>query len=122
MKSQRQRIYEVLCESEQHPTANEIFMEIRKEHQSIALGTVYRNLHLMCRAGEIMRIAVDGEPDHYDGNPAYHNHIICKQCGKVRDVTLADLCPMFSEAAGNRILKYDLLLYEICADCSTAAT
>lgn len=122
MKSQRRLIYDVLCAMPKHPTAEEIFLEVRKQQSHIAMGTVYRNLNLLCSDGDIMRISVNGAPDRYDCNPAYHNHVICRDCGRVRDVHLDQLCPMFSSAAGSHIIGYDLLLYEICSACTAEGT
>lgn len=122
MKSHRQLIYDVLCAMPKHPTAEEIFLEVRKQQSHIAMGTVYRNLNLLCSEGDIMRISVNGAPDRYDCNPKFHDHVICKGCGKVRDVQLDALCPMFSNAAGSDIIGYDLLLYEICDACTANGT
>ncbi len=118
MKSQRQLIYDVLCAMPKHPTAEDVFMEVRKQQPHVAMGTVYRNLNLLCNDGAILRIAVNGAPDRYDDNPRFHDHIICKRCGSVRDVQLDALQPLFSEAAGSDVIGYDLLLYEICGSCS----
>ncbi len=120
MKSQRQLIYDVLCMMPKHPTAEDVFHEVRKQQPHIAMGTVYRNLNLLCGDGDIMRIAVNGAPDRYDNNPQFHDHIICKQCGKVRDVQLDSAYSVFSKAAGSNIIGYELLMYEICSDCTQA--
>lgn len=122
MKSQRQLIYDVLCMMPKHPTAQDVFLEVRKQQPHIAMGTVYRNLNLLCHDGNIMRIAVNGAPDRYDHNPRFHDHIVCKQCGRVRDVHLDALCDVFSKAAGREIIGYALMLYEICEECTGANT
>ena len=118
MKSQRQLIYDVLCAMPKHPTAEGVFMEVRKQQPHVAMGTVYRNLNLLCSDGAIMRISVNGAPDRYDDNPRFHDHIICKRCGSVRDVQLDSLQSLFSKAAGSDVIGYDLLLYEICTACN----
>lgn len=120
MKSQRQLIYDVLCMMPKHPTAQDVFLEVRKQQPHIAIGTVYRNLNLLCDDGIIMRIAVNGAPDRYDDNPQFHDHIVCKRCGRVRDVQLETAFDVFSQAAGSRVIGYDLLLYEICEECMGA--
>lgn len=120
MKSQRQLIYDVLCMMPKHPTAQDVFLEVRKQQPHIAMGTVYRNLNLLCGNGDIMRIAVNGAPDRYDNNPRFHDHIVCKRCGRVRDVQLDAVCDVFSKAAGSRVIGYELLLYEICEECTGA--
>lgn len=120
MKSQRQLIYDVLCRMQKHPTAQDVFLEVRKQQPHIAMGTVYRNLNLLCKDGSIMRIAVNDAPDRYDDNPQLHDHIVCKQCGRVRDVQLEAAFDVFSKAAGSTVIGYDLLLYEICKECTRA--
>ncbi len=39
-----------------HPTAEQVFMEMKKEHPSIAIGTVYKHLNALAEEGLLHRI------------------------------------------------------------------
>ena len=55
MTKQRQLILDIINRSCSHPSAEEIYREAKQIMPSIALGTVYRNLGLMAKDGEIRR-------------------------------------------------------------------
>ena len=52
---QRESIKEFLSTRKDHPTADTIYMNIRKQFPNISLGTIYRNLNLLSDIGEITR-------------------------------------------------------------------
>ena len=74
-----------------HPTAETVYLNIRKEFPNISLGTVYRNLNLLAEIGEIQKLSPGIGPDRFDGNPAPHYHFICRHCGCVMDLTVSGL-------------------------------
>ena len=53
---QRESIKNFLSTRKDHPTADAVYMNIRKEYPNISLGTVYRNLSLLASVGEIQKI------------------------------------------------------------------
>ena len=74
-----------------HPTAETIYENLRKEYPKISLGTVYRNLSLLTDIGEIQTISTGVGPDRFDGNAHPHYHFICKHCGQVIDLKMQGL-------------------------------
>ena len=74
-----------------HPTAETIYENLRKEYPKISLGTVYRNLSLLTDIGEIQTISTGVGPDRFDGNANPHYHFICKKCGCVMDLKMQSL-------------------------------
>ena len=53
---QRQMILSALKETKSHPTAQDIYEKVRERDSKISLGTVYRNLALLSKNGNISRI------------------------------------------------------------------
>ena len=74
---QREAIKNFLVTRYDHPTAETVYLNIRKEFPNISLGTVYRNLNLLAEIGEIQKLSSGIGPDRFDGNPAPHYHFIC---------------------------------------------
>ena len=91
-------------------------LEMKKEHPSIALGTVYKHLNALADEGLLLRITEPGSPDRYDRTER-HDHLICSRCGKITDVCLRDLTEPIETGLGQRILSYDLKIRYICPDC-----
>ena len=67
---QREAIKNFLVTRYDHPTAETVYLNIRKEFPNISLGTVYRNLNLLAEIGEILKLSPGIGPDRFDGNPA----------------------------------------------------
>ena len=88
---QRESIKNFLVTRYDHPTAETVYLNIRKEFPNISLGTVYRNLNLLAEIGEIQKLSPGIGPDRLDGNPAPHYHFICRHCGCVMDLTVSGL-------------------------------
>lgn len=58
-------------------TAEQIFLELKKEEPKVVLATVYNNVNGLCREGRIRRISVEGQPDRYD-KIQRHDHLVCR--------------------------------------------
>lgn len=96
MTRQRTLILEALRAVTSHPTADEIFGMVREKLPRISLGTVYRNLDLLARSGDILRLERSGAQHRYDGNVMPHQHVRCRVCGRVGDVMTPVRLPPFS--------------------------
>ena len=88
---QREEIYEYLCHTMEHPSAEKIYQDLRIKMPNISLGTVYRNLNLLADIGEIQKLSTGLGPDRFDGNPAPHYHFSCRCCGCVLDLPLSGI-------------------------------
>ena len=82
---QRQEILDFLIESYDHPTAEEIYAEVKKRGSTASKGTVYRNLNFLSEKGIIEKISMLNGADRYDYKNTPHNHVICSKCNKVFD-------------------------------------
>lgn len=120
MTQQRRIIFDVIQQSMRHMTAEQIYWEAKQILPSIAMGTVYRNLGLMSEAGEILRIEMPGQPDHFDKTVAPHHHCLCPRCGEVSDVPVPDLKQQLEQMLGTPVESYDLTLHVLCDDCRKA--
>lgn len=117
MTKQRKIIKDIIYASYKHPTADEIFALAKKKMPSIAVGTVYRNLSLLVESGEVRKIDIPSAPSRYDRPQIPHEHLICKNCGKVADVDAIDLKGVLKEKTGKDILEYNLTMYYLCDKC-----
>ena len=103
-----------------HATADEIYLEIKKEHPHISRGTVYRNLQRLCETGEIRKREIPGEADRFDHLCHDHYHVRCVKCGRVFDVDMEYMTGLektIKDTHGFVFTGHDIVFQGICADC-----
>ncbi len=110
------RILEIVEASRSHMTAEQVFDALRRDCPGVALATVYNNLNRLWQEDRIRKVSVEGMPDRYD-RMQRHDHLVCKECGRLVDVDLGDLTAQLEELAGVHILSYDLKLMVLCSEC-----
>lgn len=72
-----------------HPTAADVYDEVRKTMPNISLGTVYRNLNMLADDGDISRVDLgDGCVSRFDCETAEHSHFVCRRCGGIYDAPI----------------------------------
>lgn len=76
---QRERIYQAVHASREHPSAQMVYDLLREEMPRLSLGTVYRNLHQMAQEGMLQEL--EGPTARFDACLAPHAHIRCTCCG-----------------------------------------
>lgn len=118
MTKQRQVIKQIIRETDEHLTAEQIYIQAIKRMPSIAIATVYRNLSLMVQTGEIRRVSVLNAPDRFDRTMLPHNHMICDRCSKLVDVRLPELQGFLEMKIKELILSYELTIRYICTECA----
>ena len=119
---QRDSIMEFLRERKDHPTADVVYMNVRKTFPNISLGTVYRNLTLLADIGEISRIRVGDGVDHFDADTSPHYHFICNECGSVIDLEMEDMTEINQMANRNfdgMVEGHITYFYGKCGNCSS---
>ncbi len=115
---QRERIYQAVHASQEHPSAQMVYDLLREELPRLSLGTVYRNLHQMAQEGMLQEL--EGPTARFDACLAPHAHIRCTCCGRVMDLSaLEEPAPVRSAAeAGWQVERYSLMLEGICPACA----
>ena len=121
LTKQRQAILQVIRESEQHLTANEVFEDARRLLPGISFATVYNSLRYLKTAGLIGEVHLGTNIARYDRKVTRHDHAICTSCGKLVDIELLLPLQLVEEAA--EISKFkagsiELILHGLCPECS----
>lgn len=116
MTKNAEQILKIINTSGEHLSAEQIFLRLKEVNQGVVLATVYNNLASLYKQGLIRKISVEGCPDRYD-NIQNHDHLLCKNCGKLSDILLEDLTEKLQKQIAIPILSYDLKINYICEDC-----
>ena len=69
---QREVIKEYLASTKEHPTADTVYLHVRKTFPKISLGTVYRNLNLLADTGEALMITTPDGGVRFDATTTPH--------------------------------------------------
>ncbi|HEV8254790.1 MAG TPA: transcriptional repressor [Vicinamibacteria bacterium] len=122
---QREVILGVVRSTMDHPTADWVYRQARRQLPQISLGTVYRNLKRLAADGLIGEIhTADGLQARFDGNTGRHYHIRCVACGRVHDLPVS-VDSRLEEEAGRamnyRILGHHVEVQGVCPACQAAA-
>lgn len=107
-----------------HPTAEEIYASVAREHPSISRATVYRNLQRLCESGELRKREIPGGADHFDHLLSDHYHVTCERCGRVFDVDmdyLPNLRDSVRDTHGFTLTGCDVVFKGVCPDCAKVA-
>ena len=119
---QRESIKHYLMSTREHPTADTVYMHVKKDFPNISLGTGYRNLNLLTDIGEAIKISTPDGGDRFDGRVEPHNHFLCTKCGRLLDLDLdmhsiEEANRMAAENFDGIITSSSTLFYGECSDC-----
>jgi Fur family peroxide stress response transcriptional regulator len=118
---QRERILELLEETDQHPTANWLYTRLRKDFPDLSMGTVYRNLGALAEQGLVSRMGFGSTFDRFDANTEHHYHFICDSCGTILDLDLPideALNRRLRAATGLEARLHDIQFHGLCQSCA----
>ena len=118
---QRSVILDELRKVKFHPTADEVYDLARKKIPKISLATVYRNLEIMTKNGDVVKLDLAGRRKRYDADLSSHYHIRCRICGGVVDLNPEKVCKVLSDLemlkGQNGIEDYSLEFKGVCSKC-----
>ena len=118
---QRERIYQAVLESRDHPTAEMVYQQLKPELPRLSLGTVYRNLIFFQEHGDIQSVGVVQGQERFDGVVTPHSHFVCNRCGLVLDLPGiqpdGDMDRTVSQQYGLAVQRHELTFYGLCPDC-----
>jgi Fur family peroxide stress response transcriptional regulator len=123
LTAQRRVVYAVLVGELDHPTAEAVFLRVKRRMPEISLATVYNCLEALVRCGLAKRVVVDPMARRFCPNMTDHSHFYCEECGGVFDVAPGAGAPVDAVALprGFRAHRYDVSIRGVCSHCATRA-
>lgn len=82
---QRTAVYKALLETNEHPSAETVFRQVRQVFPSISLDTVNRTLSTLSDLGMAFAVEGSGDAKRYDANLQNHQHFKCIRCKRIID-------------------------------------
>lgn len=117
---QRQIVLDAVMTRCDHPTADQIYLDVRAKDDRISRSTVYRNLGVLSEDGQITNVKVPAA-DRYDARRDLHYHLFCTGCGKVFDAPLnyhTEYDEQVARETGFRISRHRVVFEGLCPDCA----
>ena len=121
---QRIAISKYILRNHEHPTAQKAYLEIKKTHPTVSLATIYTTFKILKEAGLIMELNMPQGQSRYDPNTDPHAHLICMQCGDIKDwwdPIMPKLVAKVSADANFTVTGSSLDLKGICERCDKKA-
>jgi len=115
---QRQRVYDVLLQKRDHPTADEVFVRAKKQMPEISHATVYNTLDALVKCGLVRQVQLQRGATRFCPNMEEHCHYYCDKCGEVFDVPLSRNSTTMPSPRGFKVDHYDIAVHGLCADCA----
>src|SRR5262249_48592191 len=124
--AQRRHLVDILGTSD-HPIT---IPDILRLHPDLAQSSVYRNLTVLEHAGVIARVITNDEWARFElaediAGRHHHHHLICENCGTVRDVVVPESLEVALDRSlddlaltnGFELREHRLDLVGLCSDC-----
>ncbi len=123
LTAQRQLIWDLLHQSEEHLTAEQIRLQLAGRLPGLNLPTVYRTLVFLRHAGLVQELHLGDGPVRYEApeTDERHPHLVCRGCGQIEHLEAGDLAPALEAAASARGYadqEIEVVVYATCAPCS----
>jgi Fur family peroxide stress response transcriptional regulator len=83
---QRIAICRFALNSRDHPTAQEVYDQVKKIHPTVSLATVYKTLGVLKSLDLIQEINLPQGQARFDSYMKPHINLICLQCGNIVDL------------------------------------
>ena len=120
--NQRQAVWDEIKSNEDHRDAEEIYSALRKNNLNVSRATVYRTIDVLYKNNLIRKIELGDSPAKYENkvNSEHHDHIICVQCGKIKefvDETIEARQDAIIDKMGLKMIRHIHQLFVLCTDC-----
>jgi Fur family peroxide stress response transcriptional regulator len=114
-------ILRIFLNSQDHPSVEQVYAQVKADFPSTSLATVYKTVSLLKEVGEILEIGFADGSNRYDGNKPYpHPHLICTRCKRIMDsdIDLVDqIANELEQTSGYRIVSHQIEFFGICPAC-----
>ncbi len=83
----RQAIIDVLNNTDEHLSAEDIYMKVHETYSNVGLTTVYRTLELLIQMGMVVKFDFGDGRARYElvvgSKKEHHHHLICTSCNRI---------------------------------------
>ena len=103
-----------------HATNAQIAYELRKNYPDVSCTTVHRVTQRLAADGQIgMAPQAEDGSVRYDNNTKPHDHFLCTNCHKLRDINTPGNCrKLLQQELGGCTIEGSLTVSGVCPNCN----
>ncbi|MCX5891500.1 MAG: transcriptional repressor [Deltaproteobacteria bacterium] len=117
---QRLAVLASLLDRHDHPSAEKIYQEVRRQLPAISFNTVYKTLEVLSLKGLIIKVNPLHEVAHYDAETFWHAHLVCRRCRTIVNLYRQPAAPpgfTMEELRGFRVEHQSICCWGLCSGC-----
>ncbi|NEW61336.1 transcriptional repressor [Sulfurovum sp. bin170] len=100
-----------------HINIDEIYEDVKEQHPTLSLATIYKNIILMQQNNVIIEVPMNGEKSKYELKKDDHIHLICQSCGEIRDTEITKEREQILTIENFQLNNAQINLYGLCHKC-----
>ncbi|MEM8603035.1 MAG: Fur family transcriptional regulator [Cyanobacteria bacterium P01_H01_bin.121] len=120
---QRFAVYANLLARTDHPTAEQVLLDLNRDAPQSSQATVYTALQALQNVGLVREVLLEPGISRYDANVAPHHHFRCTCCGSIEDLAWDQFQNLQAPTLrpGMQVERCEVTVHGVCDRC-TAAT
>jgi Fur family peroxide stress response transcriptional regulator len=117
---QRIAICRIALNSRAHPSAQQVYDEVKKVHPTVSLATVYKTLEVLRDLDLVQEINFPKGQARFDSYMSPHINLICLKCGTITDlddITAEEITRKVASVTKFKPTGQRLDVYGTCPKC-----
>lgn len=118
---ERYAILDKVCDMTEHFHIDTLYSELETASYHVSLATVYNTMDLLIDCGLVRRHQFNNQPAQYEkvSGVGNHHHLICTQCGRIKDVKDQELLKMMNARRypAFHTSYFAINVYGVCSRC-----
>jgi Fur family transcriptional regulator, peroxide stress response regulator len=114
---QRFAVYSNLLGRQDHPTVDQMLLELNSQGPVSSQATIYSSLQALESAGLVREVHIETGVGRYDANTQPHHHFCCNRCGAIADIPWQAFADLDLRAVNAQAETYEVLVRGTCQDC-----
>ena len=109
-----------------HLSAEDVFLLVKEKSPEIGLATVYRTLELLAELKIVDKINFGDGVSRYDlrkeGAEHFHHHLVCVECGSVKEIEedlLGEVEKVVETNWKFKVQDHRLTFHGVCKNCQS---
>jgi Fur family transcriptional regulator, peroxide stress response regulator len=118
---QRIAICRITLNSRSHPSAQQVYNEVKKIHPTVSLATVYKTLEVLRDVGLVREINFSQGRARFDSYMCPHINLVCLKCGCITDLddkVIEEITRKVTLSTKFKPTGQRVDVYGICQKCS----
>lgn len=102
-----------------HFDVDELYHILEAKGYHVSKATIYSTLELLCASGMVRKLLFDTHQAKYELAERMHSHLICTQCGKIKEINIEEIDSLISRLKFNNFQPayVSTCIYGVCDDC-----